>query len=117
MTPQNLSIFRLELDAQTVLSRRDLLEWFGRAFGFPDYPELNWDSLLDCAWDLRAPTETTGFRFSLGESAIALVHVRHSEDFARRLPVVWREMLETVALANQAQRDKGAPAILALLLL
>lgn len=116
MTSQ-LSVLILELDAQTILSKRDLLEWFSRAFGFPDYPPLNWDSLLDCAWDLRAPMETTSARFSLGESAIVLLHVRHSEDFARRLPAVFREMLETIALANGAQRDKGAPAILALMLL
>jgi len=104
------------------LQTKNITDWnsfheiFAGLMDFPDFYGRNMNAWIDCMSYLNDPDAAmTGFTLKPGE--LFNLEIADTEDFARRLPEIFRALIECTAFVNRRHTEEGNPPILALVFL
>jgi hypothetical protein len=86
---------------------------FAEAFGFPAFYGRNLNAWIDCMTSLDVPGDgmTT---VHTPPGGVAVLHLEHADDLARRRPALYDAIVECTAAVNLRRIEMGQPAVLAL---
>jgi RNAse (barnase) inhibitor barstar len=85
----------VRIDARRILDEKSFHDIFASHFGFPDTYGRNLDAWVDCMGDLK-PT-----------GGVVALRLDHVDDFARRCPKLFENLLNCCAMVNFRQIEAG----------
>ena len=103
----------VRIDANRITDGESFHHVFAETFGFPDFYGRNMDAWIDCLSDLDEPsTAMTTVHIPSGE--VLVLHLDNAQDFARRCPDLYTDLVECAAFVNYRRIEAGQSAVLAL---
>ena len=103
----------VKLDTRRITDWDTFHDVFAEVFGFPDFYGRNMDAWIDCMTSLDDPTaELTKIHVPPGE--VVVLELEHVDDFVRRRPEQFADLVDRAAFVNWRRIEKGYPAVLAI---
>ncbi len=85
----------VRIDVRRIHDERSFHEVFASSFGFPSTYGWNLDAWVDCMGDLKPA------------GGVVTLQIDHVDDFARRCPKLFENLLNCCALVNWRQIEAG----------
>jgi hypothetical protein len=101
------------LDTRRITDWESLHSVFAEVFGFPRFYGRNMNAWIDCMTRLDDPSAGMS-TVSAPAGGVVVLQLDHADDFARRCPEQFTEIVDCAAFVNWRRSEAGQPAVLAL---
>jgi RNAse (barnase) inhibitor barstar len=103
---------RIRIDLRRISDKASFHSVFAELFGFPQWYGRNMDAWNDCMGDLDDPDSgmtTVGAQ----PAEIVVFDLEHVDEFERRCPSLWKDLIDCAAFVNFARLEVGQPPVIA----
>lgn len=102
----------VSINARAIEGKDSFHEVFSSALGFPSWYGNNMNAWIDCMSSLDEPGDgLSEVKVQPGE--VLVITLENADDFKRRCPKLWQDLLECSAFVNWRRIERGEAAVLA----
>ena len=103
------------IPADQITDRESFHSVFQKALGFLEGYGRNMDAWIDCMGNLDSPSGGMT-AITVDEGDLVSLRIDNAEEFQKRCPEQYADLIECVAFVNRRRTDVSLPPILALVL-
>jgi RNAse (barnase) inhibitor barstar len=103
----------VKIDTRRIVDWDTFHDVFAEEFGFPAFYGRNMNAWIDCMSSLDDPSDTMT-EVHAPPGGVVVLELGHVDDFFRRCPELYAEIIDCAAFVNWRKIEGGQQAVLAL---